>query len=47
MREDGREEVVVAGGYSGAAPLDTVEIYSVEESRWRASTAYAHQFYMN
>jgi hypothetical protein len=55
-REDGREQVVFAGGwgwgfggtvgwkYHCGTPLDTVEIYSVEESRWRTGTTFKHQF---
>jgi hypothetical protein len=36
-RRDGKEEVVVAGGYDGRTNLrDTVAIFSIEESSWTA-----------
>jgi hypothetical protein len=37
-KADGREEVVVAGGWRGTE-LDTVEIYNVEDSKWRSGIA--------
>jgi hypothetical protein len=46
-REDGREEIVVAGGNLITNEiLDTVEIYSVDESRWRTGTRFKHQFWI-
>jgi hypothetical protein len=37
-RGDGKEEVVVAGGWNGTE-LDTVEIYNLEDSMWRSGIA--------
>jgi hypothetical protein len=47
-REDGREEVVFAGGWNHdfGTLLDTVEIYSVEESRWRTGTTFKRKFWI-
>jgi hypothetical protein len=41
-REDGKEEVVVAGGWNSwdsRTILDTVEIYNVEDSKWISGIA--------
>jgi hypothetical protein len=35
-RRDGKEEIVVAGGSNGPRHFDTVDIFSLEESRWRS-----------
>jgi hypothetical protein len=35
-RADGREEVLVAGGWEGTE-LNTIEIYNVEDSMWRSA----------
>ena len=35
VTKEGKEEVVVAGGWSGKSRLDTVEIFSVESGTWR------------
>ena len=33
--KEGKEEVVVAGGWDGESRLDAVEIFSVESGTWR------------
>jgi hypothetical protein len=42
MRNDGKQEVVFAGGFNAKrTPLDIVEIYSVDDALWRTGTTCA------